>query len=89
MGSTSVTIATVIAAAGFEPLLLMDLADVSDSWGLLEPVANTVVRVAPARGVGSSSSSGAKCGGGSKGSRAGVAGGRARQATEKPHDSTI
>ena len=33
---------TTITAAGFEPMLFMDLDDLEDGWGLLEPVANTV-----------------------------------------------
>ena len=35
-------VALVAGTDPFEPLLFMDMQDVSDAWGLIEPVANTV-----------------------------------------------
>ena len=45
----AVLLAAAVATAGctetaFEPLLFMDLADTTDPWGLIEPVASTVAR---------------------------------------------
>ena len=37
-----VVVVVTASAAGFEPMLFMDLDDVEDGWGLLEPLASTV-----------------------------------------------